>query len=78
MRAWEQVREAWNADAVEPIGDLVAVGDRVAVRHTWRVAGQGPEVAMEVTNVMMLRKGKIIYQEFFRNHAEALEAVGHT
>lgn len=42
MREWEQVREAWNADAVQPISDFIDAGDRVAVMHIWRVAGQGP------------------------------------
>ena len=31
---------------------------------------------MEMTNVLMVRKGRIVYQEFFWNHAEALEALG--
>ena len=61
---------------MEPISDFIDAGDRVAVRHTWRVAGHGPEVNMEVTNVFTVRKGKIVYQEFFWDHAEALEAVG--
>jgi hypothetical protein len=33
-------------------------------------------VNLEVTNVLMLRKGRIVYQEFFWDHAEALEALG--
>jgi ketosteroid isomerase-like protein len=76
MREWEHIREAWNADVVQPITDFIEAGDRVAVRHTWHVAGQGPEVNMEVTNVLMVRKGKIVYHEYFWDHAEALEAVG--
>src|SRR3954454_8844273 len=76
MREWEHVRDAWHADVVEPISDFVDAGDRVAVRHTWRAAGHGPEVNIEVTNVVMVRKGKIVYQEFFWDHAAALETVG--
>jgi ketosteroid isomerase-like protein len=76
MREWRQVREAWNADVVETIGDFIEAGDRVAVRHAWRVAGQGPEVNLEITNVLTLRKSKIIHQEFFRDHGQALEAMG--
>ena len=30
MREWEHIREAWNADAVEPISDFIDAGDRVA------------------------------------------------
>jgi len=76
MREWEHVREAWNADVVEPISDFIDAGDRVAVRHTWRVAGRGPGVNVEITNVLTVRKGRIVYQEFFWDHGEALEAVG--
>ena len=76
MREWAQIREAWNSDVVEPISDFIQAGDRVAVRHIWRVAGQGPEVNLEITNVLTVRKGRIVHQEFFREHAEALKAVG--
>ena len=31
---------------------------------------------MEMTSVYTVRKGRIVYQEFFWDHAEALEAVG--
>jgi len=76
MREWEQIREAWNSDVAEPISDFIQAGDRVAVRHIWRVAGQGPEVSLAITNVLTVRKGRIVHQEFFREHAEALKAVG--
>ena len=76
MREWEQIREAWSSDVAEPISDFIQAGDRVAVRHIWRVAGQGPEVNLEITNVLTVRKGRIIHQEFFRDHAQALKAVG--
>jgi ketosteroid isomerase-like protein len=76
MREWEQVRETWNADAVEPISDFIDAADRVVVRHTWRGASRGPEVNLEITNVITLRKGKIVHQEFFWDHAEALETLG--
>jgi ketosteroid isomerase-like protein len=31
---------------------------------------------MEMTNVFMVRNGRIVYQEFFWDHTEALEAAG--
>ena len=77
MRQFEQQRDTWDADALEAISDFLDAADRVAVRHTWRVtAGDGPEVNMEVTNVLMVRRGKVVYQEFFWDHAEALETMG--
>lgn len=39
-------------------------------------SGHGPDLNMEMTNVFMVRKGKIVYQEFFWDHAEALETLG--
>jgi ketosteroid isomerase-like protein len=76
MRQWEQLRETWDADAVEPIGDFIDVADRVLVRQVWHAVGSGPESHIEMTNVFTICEGKIVYQEFFWDHAEALEAAG--
>jgi ketosteroid isomerase-like protein len=76
MRQWEQIREAWDADVLEPIGDFIDIGDRVAVRHFYRGAGRGPEAKMELTVVFTVRRRKVFYQEFFWDYAEALETLG--
>jgi len=76
MREWEQTRETWDADTVEPISDFIDTADRVVVRQIWRGVGQGPESNIELTNVFTVRKGRIVYQEFFWDHAEVLEALG--
>ena len=76
MREWHQLRETWDADAVEPISDFIETGDRVLVRQVWHAVGSGPESHLETTNVITLRKGRFIHQEFFWDHAEALEAAG--
>ena len=76
MRWFEQLRETWDADALEPISDFIDAGDRVAVRQLWRGAGHGPDANMEGTNVFMVRKGRIFYNELFWDHAEALETLG--
>jgi ketosteroid isomerase-like protein len=76
MRQFKQLREAWDADAIEPISDYIAVADRVVVRYIWRGTGRGPESNMELTNVYTMRNGKIFYQEHFWDHAEALKVVG--
>jgi ketosteroid isomerase-like protein len=76
MREWHQTRETWDADIVEPISDFIDAGDRVVVRHVWRGIGQGPESNIETTQVTTVRKGLILHQEFFWDHAEALEAAG--
>jgi ketosteroid isomerase-like protein len=76
MRQWEVQREAFNADKLEAISDFVDAADRVVVRFIWHGAGHGPETNLELTGVHTLRKGKIAYQEFFWDHAEALETLG--
>jgi ketosteroid isomerase-like protein len=76
MGEWEQIREAWNADLLEPISDFIDAADRVVVRLAWRGVGQGPGMNMEMTTVYMVRKGRIVYQEFFWDHPEALETLG--
>jgi len=43
MREWEQVRDTWNADAVEPISDFIESANRVVVRFIWHGAGRGPD-----------------------------------
>ncbi len=72
----EQLRETWDADAVELISDFIHVGDRVAVRMVWHGEGRGPETNIEFTNVVTVRNGRIVFIEFLWDHAEALEAVG--
>ena len=76
MRQWEQMRETWDASTGEVVSNFIAVGDRVAVRFIWRGRGHGPESNMTFTTIATVRKGRIVYQEFFWDHAKALEAVG--
>ena len=76
MRQWEQLRETWHGDTVEPITDFIEAADRVVVRQVWHAAGRGPEAHLEMTNVITVRKGRIVHQEFFWDHAEALETLG--
>ena len=76
MRWFEQSREAFDADDLEPISDFIDADDRVVVRFVWRGEGQGPEYTMEFTGVYTVRKGRVFYVEFFSDHAEALETLG--
>ena len=76
MRQWKQQREGFNADALDVIGGYIDVGDRVAVRVTWRGAGAGPEADIELTALFTVRNGMILGTEFFWDHAEALKTVG--
>ena len=76
MRQFEQLRETFDATSVRPISDFIDAGDRVVVRLAYHGEGHGPEMNFEMTQVITVRNGKILYREYFWDHAEALEAVG--
>jgi ketosteroid isomerase-like protein len=76
MHQWEQMRETFDADTIEPISDFIDAADRVVGRFIWRGAGHGPDADLELTGVWTIRNGRIFGSEFFWDHAEALEAVG--
>jgi ketosteroid isomerase-like protein len=76
MRQFQRLRDAWDADSTEPIGDFVDAGDRALVRFIWHTAGQVPGTDMEFTHVATVRDGRIVLNEFFWDHGQALKAVG--
>ena len=77
MRQLEQLRETWDADAVELISDFFELATESSCGSIWRGAGQGPEVEHRSSRASYtVRKGRIVSIEFFWDHAEALEAVG--
>jgi ketosteroid isomerase-like protein len=76
MRFFEQTRDIWDTDTLEPLGDFIDAADRVVVRYAWRAAGRGTESNMEMTNVVTVRERRIFYQEIFQNHSQALRTLG--
>ena len=78
MRQWEQMRDSWDAETLEPTSDFIGSADRVVCRFTWRAVGHGPQTDMEMTGVWTVRKGKVYEAEFFWDHMDALQTVGLT
>ena len=76
MRQWEQQRETFDADTLEPISEFIDAADRVVVRFIWRGVGHGPQANLELTGVYTLRKGRVFGAEFFWDHAEADTILG--
>jgi ketosteroid isomerase-like protein len=76
MRQWEQQRDTWDADELILVDHSNDVGDLVAWRFIWRGAGHGPEAELDLSCIARMRKGRIFYQEFFWDYAEALEILG--
>jgi ketosteroid isomerase-like protein len=60
------------------IEDPIDAGDSVIVRVRARMTGEesGIEGDLESSQVVTLRKGKVVMIEYFWDHQEALEAVG--
>jgi ketosteroid isomerase-like protein len=75
LREFARYLDTLDASRFESI-TYVDAGDRVVARLNWRGVGHGPDMNLEFTTVTTVRKGRIIFIEFFWDHAEALEAVG--
>jgi uncharacterized protein len=77
FREFEQLRDAWGRDTLEPVSDFIEGADSVVVRDVWHgTGGHGPDAEMEFTRVFNLRDGKIVSIQIFWDHAEALQAAG--
>ena len=75
IREFQELREAQEVQSLE-ITDIVERGDRVAARYRWCASGRGPDTEMEFSFVLTFRDGKIIAEEHYWDHAQALAAVG--
>ncbi len=79
-----QAVTAWMRGVVESVGadfridEVVDLGDRVLVRWCWNTRGQHSGIGGELrySEITTYREGQAILIEHFRDHAEALKAVG--
>ena len=72
----EQLRDTWDADALEVISDSSTSATESPCGSSGMARASGPDADLEMTGVYTVRKGRIVLLEFFWDHAEALEAVG--
>jgi len=77
MRRWLQGWvEVFDEISVEP-QDFVPVGDFVLVPTRQRFRSKaGIDVEQDITQVLQLRDGRVIYATGYRDRSNALEAVG--
>jgi ketosteroid isomerase-like protein len=75
-RWWMGWFENFEDALIEP-QDFVPFGDHVVVQtHQWFLSKMGIEVEQDITHVLTIRDGKLVYATGYRDRAKALEAVG--
>jgi ketosteroid isomerase-like protein len=75
---------AWYRGIWESVGPGVRIeetmdlGDRVLIRKSWSARGQQSGVAGQQphSELATLRDGRVVFIEYFLDHADALKAVG--
>jgi ketosteroid isomerase-like protein len=79
IRAWfEGLQESWEARDSVVLGELFEAGDRVVVRFVWHVRGRttGIDTHLDATSVNTIKRGKIVHQQYYFDHDQALKAIG--
>jgi hypothetical protein len=79
IRAWyEGLLASWEDRNRLALRELFRADGDVVSRFAWvlRSKHNGSEVAFDVTAVNGIADGKIVRQEYYFDHAEALRAVG--
>ena len=74
---WRQLLEAFDDVRLDP-KEILDLGDRVLVttQMSGHGTGSGVSINQQLFQLMTLRRGVIVRQVDFLNHADALEAVG--
>ncbi len=73
---FQRMRDVWEFDVAERVGEFIDNDDRVVVNLFWRGKGHGPDSNMGLACVCTVRDGKCCAMGFFWDHSEALEAAG--
>jgi ketosteroid isomerase-like protein len=77
-RFFEGLKEAWEGEDVAVLHELFAANDRIVSRMDWHVRGRtsGLETHIAVTNINTVEGGKIVRQQHYLDHDEALRSLG--
>ena len=79
IRKWfEGLRESWDERNLVSFKEIFQAGEKVVARFDWQVRGRtsGVEMDFDVTSITRFEGGRIVHQQYYFNHAEALQAVG--
>jgi ketosteroid isomerase-like protein len=77
-RFFEGLKEAWEGEDVAILHEVFRAGDRVVSRMDWQVRGRvsGIDTHLGITNVNTIRDGRIVRQQHYLDHEEALKDLG--
>ena len=79
MRSWY---ETWNRGGLDAFAELydelIPAGELVVSRMDWQVRGRvsGIDTRLALTNVNAIEDGRIVSQQHYLDHDEALAAAG--
>ena len=78
MDWYEGLKESWQQRDAVVVKELFEANDKVVARLDWQVRGRasGIELELDATGVHTIENGKIVRQQWYFDHAMALEAVG--
>jgi ketosteroid isomerase-like protein len=78
MGWYEGLKESWEGRDVVAIRELFEVKDKVVARFLWQVRGRtsGIEMDLDATSINNLKQGRIVRQQWYFDHVQALKAVG--
>jgi ketosteroid isomerase-like protein len=81
IRTWfEGLKESWDERDAVVLTELFEADGHVIARIDWQVRGRtsGIDTTLDATSVNTIERGRIVRQQWFFDHAKALEAVGRS
>jgi ketosteroid isomerase-like protein len=78
IKGWfEGLKESYERETII-LRELFEAGDKVVARIDWQTRGRatGIETVLDATSVNVIKNGKIVRQQWYFDHAKALEVVG--
>jgi len=77
-RFFEGLKEAWEGEDAAILHELIPAGELVVSRMDWQVRGRvsGIDTRLALTNVNAIEDGRIVSQQHYLDHDDALAAAG--
>ncbi len=77
MGWYEGLKESWQQRDAVVLKEVFVANDKVVARLDWQVRGRASGIEIfDATGVHTIENGRIVRQQWYFDHAKALEAVG--